>query len=38
MDNIQPTNREVLQAMLVLLKAQAALIEMRLAGKTESVF
>lgn len=35
---VEPTNREILQAMLVLLKAQVALIEMRLAGKTEQSF
>jgi hypothetical protein len=32
MGHTEPTNREILQAMLVLLKAQVALIEMRLAG------
>lgn len=32
MENTQPSNREILQAMLVLLKAQVALIEMRLSG------
>lgn len=32
MENTEPTNREVLEAMLDLLKAQVALIEMRLAG------
>jgi len=35
---VEPTNREILQAMLVLLKAQVALIEMRLVGKTEQSF
>jgi len=29
---LEPTNRDILEAMLVLLKAQVALIEMRLAG------
>jgi hypothetical protein len=38
MDNRQPTNQEILQAMLVLLKAQVALIEMRLAEKTQQIF
>jgi hypothetical protein len=38
MDNRQPTNQEILQAMLVLLKAQVALIEMRLAEKTQKIF
>jgi len=37
MDN-QPTKEQILQAMLVLLKAQVALIEMRLASKTEQYF
>jgi hypothetical protein len=32
MENTEPTNREVLEAMPDLLKAQVALIEMRLAG------
>ena len=38
MDNRLPTNQEILQAMLVLLKAQVALIEMRLAEKTQQIF
>ena len=38
MENTEPTNREILEAMLVLLKAQVALIEMRLADKTEQSF
>jgi hypothetical protein len=29
---LEPTNREILQAMLVFLKAQGTLIEIRLAG------
>jgi hypothetical protein len=36
--NTEPTNRDILEAMLVLLKAQVALIEMRLADKTEQSF
>lgn len=38
MENTEPTNRDILEAMLFLLKAQVALIEMRLAGKTEQSF
>jgi len=37
MDN-QPTKEQILQAMLVLLKAKVALIKMRLAGKTGQYF
>lgn len=33
--SVEPTNQEILQAMLVLLKAQVALIEMRLRIRTE---
>ena len=34
-NSIEPKREQILTAMLVLLKAQVALIEMRLAGKTE---
>jgi hypothetical protein len=34
-NSAEPKREQILTAMLVLLKAQVALIEMRLAGKTE---
>ena len=34
----QPSTEQILQAMLVLLKAQVALLEMQLAGKTQDYF
>lgn len=33
-----PSTEQILQAMLVLLKAQVALLEMQLAGKTQDYF
>jgi hypothetical protein len=36
--NKQPTKKQILQAKLLLLRAQIALIEMRLAGKKEQYF
>jgi hypothetical protein len=38
MNLVEPTKEQILQAMLFLLKAQVALFEMKLAGKSEQYF